>query len=501
MSGRRGPTQPVSATSRAVVTPAEAGYSPHYLAKRTRNTLLSLAGLAVVVLVLYLVDGSGGVKLNQVFALFAIWGIATVSLNLVNGVTGILSLGHHGFMLIGGYVTGLLILPVAARDNLAASARSSLSDFAIGLSVENWMRGLGLEFLATPETLWARFLIAVFIGGLMAAGFGIIVGFPSLRLRGDYLAIVTFAFGEAIRLLASTPMMSSFTNGALGFAGVPTEFGKSVWWTFGVLAITVFVMARLKYSSYGRALQGIREDEIAAEAMGVHTAYHKVLAFAISAFFAGIAGGLWVSWVGTARLDLFLFFLTFYFLVAISVGGTGSITGALIGTALVVWVRQYGDPLEQAYPVSTWTLAIGVVLLLGTLVVFLVRRHKRVRPVAGPTVWIPVVLGLLAVGFGLFGTGMPSMQQTWQGFGMRAITLSILLIAIMILRPSGVLGRKEFSWSLLFRERLDEPTDEERRQDAWLSNAVLASSLAGVDEDDDDASSDASSDEPAEGAR
>ncbi len=479
-------TPPQAGKAAAGRAAALAGYRPHYTANRMRNSLLTLAGLALVAVALFFIDSSGGVKLQQVVALFAIWGIATVSLNLVNGVTGILSLGHHGFMLIGGYATGLLILPTAMRDNLSASARSSLSDFAIGLSVENWMRALGLDFLATPETLWVRFLIALFIGGLLAALFGVVVGFPSLRLRGDYLAIVTFGFGESIRLLASTPMMASFTNGALGFAGVPSDFGKSVWWTFGLLSIAVFVMARLKYSSYGRALQGIREDEIAAEAMGVHTAYHKVLAFAISAFFAGVAGGLWVSWVGTARLDLFLFFLTFYFLVAISVGGTGSITGALIGTALVVWVRQYGDPLEQSYPLSTWLVALGCVLVGGAIIAFFVRRHKRLKPVGGPLVVVPLALGVLALAFGLFGTEMTSLQQTWQGFGMRAITLAIVLIAIMILRPSGVMGRKEFSWAMLFRERLDEPSDEERRQDAWLSNAALAASLAGEEADEDD---------------
>ncbi|HNR00842.1 MAG TPA: branched-chain amino acid ABC transporter permease, partial [Trueperaceae bacterium] len=349
----------------------------------------------------------------------------------VNGVTGILSLGHHGFMLIGGYVTGLLVLPSATRDNLARSARSELSDFAMGLSVENWFRALGLDSLTTPEMLWARFLVAVLVGGLVAALFGIVVGFPSLRLRGDYLAIVTFAFGEAVRLLASTPMLSSFTNGALGFAGVPSDIGKSVWWTFGFLAVTVFVMARLKFSSYGRVLQGIREDEIASEAMGVNTAYHKVLAFAISAFFAGVAGGLWVSWVGTARLDLFLFFLTFYFLVAISVGGTGSITGVLLGTALVVWVRQYGDPLEQTYPLSTWAVAAGLVLLAVAILAFVLRRVRRLSPRVAPVVYVPAVLGVAAVLVGLLGKGMPALQATWQGFGMRAITLSLLLMAIM----------------------------------------------------------------------
>ena len=146
--------------------------------------------------------------------------------------------------------------------------------------------------------------------------------------------------------------------------------------------------------------------------------------------------------------------------------------------------RSYGDPLEQSYPLSTWTLALGCVLLAGALIAFLVRRHKRLRPVAGPLVWVPAALGLVAVGLGLFGTDIPALERSWQGFGMRAITLSILLIAIMILRPSGIMGRSEFTWAALFRERLDEPTDEERSQDAWLSNAALAASLAGEEDEE-----------------
>lgn len=430
--------------------------------------ILNVAAIGVLLVVLFLVDNSGSAKLVQVFALFGIWGIATVSLNLINGVTGILSLGHHGFMLIGGYVTGLLMLPLAARDNLAASSRSQLSDFAIGLSLEGFANSLGLGVLTQPQGLWVLFLLALLIGGLVSAVFGVVVGIPSLRLRGDYLAVVTFAFGEVIRLLASTPLMSSFTNGALGFAGVPTGFGKSVWWTFGLLAITVFVFARLKSSSYGRALQGIREDEIAAEAMGVNISYHKVLAFAISAFFAGVAGGLWVSWVGTARLDLFLFTLTFYFLVAISAGGTGSITGALIGTALVVLVRQYGDPFEQAYPLSTWLLVAGVLLVLTAVLGFFYRRNKHLRPEVHPALGAIAVVGVVAVVLSQVGSGAAMLQQTWQGFGMRAIALSVLLVVIMVFRPAGVMGRKEANWSWLLRDRRDVPTDEERAQDAWL---------------------------------
>ncbi|HEX7000771.1 MAG TPA: branched-chain amino acid ABC transporter permease [Trueperaceae bacterium] len=444
--------------------------------------LLNVAAVIALVVVLFFVQSSGSVKLGQVFALFAIWGIATVSLNLINGVTGILSLGHHGFMLIGGYVTGLLMLPESARENLSFSARNSLSDLAIGLSVERWMNALGLDFLATPETIGVRFVIAALLGGLLAAVFGLIVGFPSLRLRGDYLAVVTFAFGEVIRLLASTPLMASYTNGALGFAGVPSQFGKSVWWTFGALALTVFVFARLKKGSYGRALQSIREDEIAAEAMGVNIAYHKVLAFIISAFFAGVAGGLWVSWVGTARLDLFLFTLTFYFLVAISVGGTGSITGALIGTVLVVWVRQYGDPLEQAYPLSTWLIAAGAVLVVAAALGWLYRRNRRLRPVANPFVIGAAVVGVLAALLALSGLLDAQLASRWQGFGMRAIALSVLLVVIMIFKPAGIMGRREFQWTWLLKDRKDVPTEEERRQDAWLHRGGDATAGSGAEE-------------------
>lgn len=548
--------------------------------KRGRNTVLTIIGIVILALILAFLDGLGSSKLRDAIALFALWGIATVSLNLINGITGILSLGHHGFMLIGGYTTALLLLDPATKDNIQSSARSQMNDFTLGLGLQETFSEIGLTFLATDGTLWVRFLIAILIGGLLSALVGLIVGFPSLRLRGDYLAIVTFGFGEIIRLLASTRVFAPFTNGALGFQGVPSEFGKSVWWTCGLLALTVAAIAKLKYSSFGRALLGIREDEIAAEAMGVDLAYHKVFAFALSAFFAGIAGGLWVSWLGGARLDFFLFQLTFFFLVSISVGGVGSITGVLLGTALVVFVRQYGDPLEQAYSLDVWMRFAGVVLLLGGAALMLYRSANRTgrRLPKTANAWVAaslialVVLGLtttygeLGVWIQQFGRGaylvaalpllliasrylvdddtrlgldiaavvsffalviavaaidgntwatnlalvplalmvfLPSetaaradtywlgalglialllgsvavelniLQDTFRGFGIRAIFLSVLLIVTMIFRPEGILGRAEFSWAWLFNERRDKPTDEERAQDAWLSNPEL----------------------------
>ncbi len=441
--------------------------------KRLRNSLLTLAGLGLVALLLVLVGLSGSEKLVQAFALFAVWGIAAVSLNLINGVTGILSLGHHGFMLVGGYTAALLILPQPDRERILESGRSVMTPETLSLSVSNLFGLVGLDALASPDYLWLQFIVALVIGGLVAALFGLIVGIPSLRLRGDYLAIVTFGFGEIVRLLASTSLFAPFTNGALGFAGVPSEFGKSVWWTFAFLALTVFVMCKLKFSSYGRALQGIREDEIAAEAMGVNLPYHKVLAFTVSAFFAGIAGGLWVSWVGTARLDVFLFTLTFFFLVAISVGGTGSITGVLLGTALVVFVRQYGDPLEETYALTTWAAAAGVLLLAGAVGIYLYRSLLRLRPRWHFSIFVVASLGLLALMASALGPSLGFLEGSFRGFGLRAIMLSVVLVVIMIFRPEGIMGRAEFSWAWLFRERRDQPSAEEQAQDAWLANPAL----------------------------
>lgn len=439
---------------------------------RGRNLLLTLVGLCVLALVLFGLTMLGSTKLEQALALFAIWGVATVSLNLINGTLGILSLGHHGFMLIGGYTTALLVLGEAERARLLRSGRSSMTETTLGISISGFFDAIGLDGLTTPETLWVRFVVAVVVGGLLAGVAGLIVGIPSLRLRGDYLAIVTFGFGEIIRLAASTRLFAPVTNGALGLSGVPSEFGKSVWWTFLFLAVTVLVMAKLKYSSYGRAMEGIREDEIAAEAMGVNLAYHKVLGFVIAAFFAGVAGGLWVSWLGGARLDFFLFTLTFFFLVAISAGGTGSITGVLLGTALVVFVQQYGDPLEQTYTIATWMMLAAAVLGLAGLGVLLFRHLRRLRPRLTPATWILLGAGLAALVVGLIGPDFT--RGTFRGFGMRAIFLSVLLLVIMIFRPEGMTGRAEFSWSWLLGERRDQPTDEERGQDAWLTNAEPA---------------------------
>ena len=445
-----------------------------------RNTLLTLATVGLAILGLYLltqVEGSSG--LLSALTLIFIWGIAAVSLNLINGQLGILSLGHHGFMLIGGYVTALLMLPEKER---APFRTRLLSDWARNhLDLDKWLRGAGLDFIANSIDL--KFVVALFLAGLVAALVGVIVGAPSLRLKGDYLAIVTFGFGEIIRLLPNAPEVAALTNGPLGIKGIPGDAG-TVWWTFFAFLFVLWFLTRLKFSSYGRAFESIREDEIAAEAMGVNLAYHKVLAFTISAFFAGVAGGLYASYLQSVDTQTFNFFVTFFLLVAISLGGLGSITGAVLGTAVVVLVRIYGGFLENPYPAYVGYLS-GALLMLGAFAFSAyIRKARRLRPVVETKHLIFGALGAALLLVAVFFRNEPWMTQTVQFFGLRKILLAVILILIMIYRREGIMGRAEFSWKLVFGLREEIPTEEQRKQDAWLSNPDLNPDAAKKEDDD-----------------
>ncbi len=447
-----------------------------------RDYLLTLLSVGLAALALYFLTVSEGTSgLLSALTLIFIWGIAAISLNLINGQLGILSLGHHGFMLIGGYVTALLMLP--ARERRPFRTRL-LSDWARNhLDLDKWLRGLGLDALA--NSIDAKFIIALFIAGLAAALLGIIVGAPSLRLKGDYLAIVTFGFGEIIRLLPNAPEVAAFTNGPLGIKGIPGNAGN-IWWTFLALLLVLWFFSRLKFSSYGRAFEGIREDEIAAEAMGVNLAYHKILAFTISAFFAGVSGGLYASYLQSVDTQTFNFFVTFFLLVAISLGGLGSITGALLGTAIVVLVRVYGGFLEQPNPAWVGYLSGAVLMLAAFAFSAYIRKARRLRPVIEPKHFIFGAVGAVLLVITIAFFKQPWMQQTVQFFGMRKMLLAVILILIMIYRREGVMGRAEFSWKLIIGPREDIPTDEQRKQDAWLSNPDLNPGLK--EDGDDDAS-------------
>ncbi|MBC7794124.1 MAG: branched-chain amino acid ABC transporter permease [Clostridia bacterium] len=245
--------------------------------------------------------------------------ILAVSLNVVNGFTGQFSIGHAGFMAVGAYVAATLTYYVTLRTGAG---------------------GQGL------------FFAACIAGGIVAGLAGWIVGLPSLRLRGDYLAIVTLGFGEILRVTlqrtgdvvtdaaAARSMrlveLTTHVGGALGFTGLP--FYTNGFWVVLFAGIAVLAAARLKTSTHGRAFVAIRENEVAAEAMGVPTTRYKVQAFVVAAFFAGIAGALFAHEVGVTLNPRELGFQrSFDIVIMVVLGGLGSVTGsALAATALTI---------------------------------------------------------------------------------------------------------------------------------------------------------------------
>ncbi len=229
--------------------------------------------------------------------------ILALSLNLVNGITGQFSIGHAGFMAVGAY----------------ASAAYTVYAVPVwfGRSAETGVAAAG------------AFLIAILVGGLVSAVAGFLVGLPSMRLRGDYLAIVTLGFGEIIRVAI---LNIDAVGGARGFAGVPTRTNLA--WVLGGAWLTYAVIRNLMRSYHGRALLAIREDEIAAEALGVPTTRYKVTAFVIGAFFAGVAGALFSHYT-YLHTNSFTFMKSIEVVIMVVLGGMGSLTGSILGATVL----------------------------------------------------------------------------------------------------------------------------------------------------------------------
>jgi branched-chain amino acid transport system permease protein len=234
--------------------------------------------------------------------------ILAVSLNIVNGMTGQFSIGHAGFMAVGAYIAGKFSL--------------QLRDVAIS----------GLPIALSDQVL---LVAALLIGGSCAALCGFIVGLPSLRLKGDYLAIVTLGFGEIIRVIVQN---TEAFGRALGLSGIPqrASFFMVYFWVF----LTVVVARRIAASTHGRSLWAIREDEVAAEAMGVNTTGYKVRSFVISAFFAGVAGGLFAHFVPIINPGSFTFVKSIEVVVMVVAGGLGSTTGAILAAIVLTLLPE-----------------------------------------------------------------------------------------------------------------------------------------------------------------
>ncbi len=268
-------------------------------------------GIGLLILFNYIFD-SYQLRILNMCAIYITLGL---SLNLIYGFTGLFSLGHAGFMAIGAYTTALLSMSPDLKE---------LNFFLVPI----------VPWLANTE--WS-FFSALLAGGLLAALAGFLIGAPVIKLRDDYLAIATLGFAEIIRIVLTNTQ--SITNGSLGLKGLPPY--TNVWWTWGLALASILFMIYLFKGSYGRAFKAIREDQVAAEAMGINLFKHKVLSFTIGSFMAGIAGGLLAHLIGTIDPLMFRFLITFNILLIVVLGGMGSISGTIISAIVVTVAMEY----------------------------------------------------------------------------------------------------------------------------------------------------------------
>lgn len=340
----------------------------------SKNKLYTLAALLVVIALLAFLQANSSSYSYQISILerSAIYAVVAVSMNLLTGFTGLFSLGQAGFMAIGAYTVAILTIPVESRASVY---------YVSGIS-------------PAIANLHCPFWLALIIAGLISAAAAALIGIPVLRLKSDYLAIATLGFSEIIRAVIAAPQLDQITNGSYGLKSIPGF--PNLFMAFGLCALCILLMVLLINSSYGRVFKALREDVIAAQAMGLNLFRYKELAFVISSFFTGVGGGLLAMFMRSIDSKTFSISLTYDILLIVVLGGIGSVTGSVLGSFLVTagreWLRFFDNPLT----------------------------------IAG--IQIP-----------LFRTGF------------RMVIFSILLMVVVLFYSRGLMGSNEFSWDGLGR--------------------------------------------------
>lgn len=314
----------------------------------------------------------------------AIYALVAVSMNLLNGFTGLFSLGQAGFMLIGAYTYAIFTIPVEARSAVYQYFDGGIIQFTVPVPVAIVMAGIG------------------------AAIFAYIIGLPVLRLKSDYLAIATLGFAEIIRAVFQWDKLGPITNGSNLLRKFPVF--SSVLFPFAVAGICIAIMVLLINSSYGRAFKAIRDDEIAAEAMGINLAKHKQLSFTISSFFAGVGGALLAMYQTTVQASAFKSAMTYEIFLIVVIGGIGSVTGSCLSSFLFIACSEW------------WMRFLDAETYIGSFKV-----------------------PLLSSGF-------------------RKVVFSVIIMIVVLFYSQGIMGTREFSIDGLlrfFRKRLNKKKKEE----------------------------------------
>lgn len=295
----------------------------------------------------------------------ATYALVAVSMNLLNGFTGLFSLGQAGFMLIGAYTYAILTIPVESRAVVYQYYDGGLIQFAMPV------------------------IPALILAGLMASAFAFLIGLPVLRLKSDYLAIATLGFAEIIRSIFQWDKLGAVTNGSNMLRLFPTfndfnirnaEGEVTLYFSttipFLIAGVCIGLIVLLLHSSYGRAFMSIRDDEIAAEAMGVNLARHKQQAFCISSFFAGVGGAMLAMYQNSVQAKSFTSAMTYEILLIVVIGGIGSVTGSCLSSFLFVacsewWLRF----LDQKQMIGTWEVPLlrnGFRLVVFSIIIMIV---------------------------------------------------------------------------------------------------------------------------------
>ena len=383
--------------------------------KNTKGSFRALIGITVLLILIIVLEnlsdyipGMPAVfqPTSQLFTVLkkgAVYSLVAVSMNLLNGFTGLFSLGQAGFMLLGAYTYAILTVPMSSKDQVYYLYGGS----AVKFSLVDLFQGIfGSAGAGGAVSLVLAVLVGLIAAGLVAALFAALIGLPVLRLKSDYLAIATLGFAEIIRAIFQWQTLGPITNGANMIKSFPTfsDFNiksasgqvvlrLSTFVPFLVAIICITLIVLLIHSSYGRAFKAIRDDEVAAEAMGISLFKHKMLSFVISSFFAGVGGALFAMYVANAQAKVFTSTMTYEILLIVVIGGIGSISGSCIATFLYVACSEW------------WLRFLDAETYIGSFKVPLLRS------------------------------------------GFRMVVFSVVIMIIVLFFSKGIMGDKELSWA------------------------------------------------------
>lgn len=357
--------------------------------------------------------------LNRLVVLALIWITLAVSLNLIDGITGQFSIGHAGFWMSGAYITGTIL-----------KYNPHLQSLNIGWLV---LLTMACSFVGT---------------GLL----GLLVGLPSLRLKGDYLAIVTLGFGEILRIIVNA---TEAVGGSYGMFVQPTLASVFV---AGMLAIVAIAVCRnLLQTAHGLEFLAVREDEVASLAMGVRTTTIKVVAFVVGAAFAGAAGAVFAHLEGFISPQSFPMAFSFMVLTMVVLGGTGSITGSVVAAVLLFAIPEYLRGVKiDGQPIAVSLAGFVAFIIMGIVGLAVAKRiqdrvhekSKKVRASLLNLVGLVIAVFVLEMLF----RNVPGLSRRIAIDQIRYVILALVLIGVMLLRPQGMFGHRELSWSLMKKQ-------------------------------------------------